>query len=113
MQLKRTSLAAIEITPNKVVDHVPVVRLEFAPGQPTGVHLHPMPVVGYVLEGEFIVEIAGLPARHYQTGEAIYEPANTRIERFDNASSTSPAVLIATYLASPDEDELIRFLPGE
>ena len=94
----------------KEVTNVPVVRLDFEPGQPTGLHRHPVPVIGYVLEGEFVVKIEGQAERHYSAGDSIYEPANITIERFDNASASEPASVIAHYLASDGEPELIKFL---
>lgn len=108
--LARTPLVTHAITPSQQVSSVPVTRLDFAPGQPTGRHLHPMPVIGYVLQGEFIVKVEGQPEHRYRTGESVYEPANVTIERFDNASNTERAVLIAHYLAGPGQTELIRFL---
>jgi quercetin dioxygenase-like cupin family protein len=110
--IRRTPLSANLLTPAKSVSSVPVTRIDFAPGQPTGRHLHPVPVIAYVLEGEFIVKIEGQPAHLYKTGETVFEPANTVIERYDNASLTKPAVLIATYLAGADDKELIKLVPA-
>jgi quercetin dioxygenase-like cupin family protein len=110
-ELKRTPILTAPIAPNKTVDHVQVTRLDFPPGQATGRHMHPIPVVGYVQSGTFIVQIEGQPEHSYTAGEVIYEPANTTIARYDNASSTEPAVLIAYYLAGPDDKVLIQLLP--
>jgi quercetin dioxygenase-like cupin family protein len=110
--LQRTPIAS-HTMPGVTVDHVPVVRLEFKAGQPTGRHLHPMPVVGYVLEGTFVVKVEGRPEQRVTAGQSILEPANVTIERFDNESTTKPAVLIAHYLAGPGQTELIRLLPAE
>jgi hypothetical protein len=45
----------------------------------------------------------------------IYEPADTIIDRFDNESSTEPAVLIAYYLAGAGAKDktLIKLLPPQ
>jgi quercetin dioxygenase-like cupin family protein len=110
-EIKRTPITTAELVPNKTVDHVQVTRLDFRPGQITGRHMHPVPVVGYVESGVFIVQVEGQPQRRYTAGEAIYEPANTPIERYDNESSTEPAVLIAYYLAGAEDKVLIKFLP--
>lgn len=110
--LQRTPIASHSLT-GVTVDHVPVVRLDFKPGQPTGRHTHPMPVVGYVLEGTFVVKVEGRPEQRFTAGQSILEPANVTIERFDNASTTKPAVLIAHYLAAPGQSELIHLLPTE
>jgi quercetin dioxygenase-like cupin family protein len=110
-EIKRTPITTAELAPSKTVDHVQVTRLDFLPGQITGRHMHPVPVVGYVESGVFIVQVEGQPQRRYTAGEAIYEPENTPIERYDNESSTEPAVLIAYYLAGAEDKVLIRFLP--
>ena len=111
--VKRTPIAKHNISPEKTVASVSVVRINYEPAQRTGRHIHPMPVVGYVLEGSFVVKIAGGGQVHYQAGQSIYEPADTIIEQFDNDSSTQPAVLIAHYLAGPGQTELVRILPDQ
>ena len=89
MDLKRTPLASHALDPAWPLVAVKTVRLEFEPGQETGLHFHPMPVMGYVAEGAFIVQVEDGEVRRYQTGEIVLEPANTRITRFDNASQTA------------------------
>jgi quercetin dioxygenase-like cupin family protein len=109
--LKRTPIAQHQVSPDKEVTSVSVVRIDYAPAQRTGRHIHPMPVIGYVLEGSFIVKVSGGAETHYTVGQSIYEPAGTVIERFDNESPAKPAVLIAHYLAGPGQTELVRILP--
>jgi quercetin dioxygenase-like cupin family protein len=111
--VKRTPIVKHNISPEKNVTSVSVVRIDYEPAQRTGRHIHPMPVMGYVLEGSFIVKIAGGEPKHYTVGQSIYEPADTIIEQFDNDSSTKPAVLIAHYLAGPGQNELVRILPDQ
>jgi quercetin dioxygenase-like cupin family protein len=72
-----------------------------------------MPVVGYVESGAFVVQVQGEPEHRYAAGDVIYEPPNTPIERYDNASSTEPAVLIASYLAGTEDNVLITMLPAQ
>ena len=90
-----------------------MVRIDYKPAQRTGRHIHPMPVIGYVLEGSFVVKISGGAETHYSAGQSIYEPADTLIERFDNDSATKSAVLIGHYLAGPGQTELVRILPDK
>ena len=111
--VKRTPIVKHNISPDKNVTSVSVVRIDYEPAQHTGRHIHPMPVVGYVLEGSFVVKIAGGEPIHYSAGQSIYEPADTIIEQFDNDSSTQPAVLIAHYLAGPGQTEPVRILPDQ
>lgn len=110
MDLKRIALASHPFDPAWPVAEVKVVRLEFQPGQATGLHFHPMPVLGYVAEGAFIVQQEGGPARRYEVGQSLLEPAHAKMLRFDNASQTQPAALIAAYLVRDEKDKLIEFL---
>jgi quercetin dioxygenase-like cupin family protein len=109
--IKRTPLASHVLAPAKTVSHAEVVRLDFLPGMITPHHEHPVPVIGYVEQGAFDVQIEGQAMHRYKTGDSVYEPANTRIAHFDNVSKTEPAVLIATYLAGKGDKTLITLLP--
>lgn len=108
MDLKRTPLASHALDWPLVA--VKTVRLEFEPGQKTGLHFHAMPVLGFVAEGAFIVQQEGGGERRYEQGEVVLEPAQVKMLRFDNASPTRPAVLIATYLVRDEGEKLIEFL---
>jgi quercetin dioxygenase-like cupin family protein len=110
MTITRIPLAAHTFDPARSLARLRVARLEFAPGQETGLHLHPMPVMGYVAEGAFIVQVDDGEVRRYRTGEIVLEPANIRITRFGNASNSEPAVLIAAYLGGEEQDPPIVFL---
>lgn len=93
------------------ITHVEVREIVFQPGQQTGRHLHPCPVVGYIAEGEAILQKEGdTEAQSLPCGSAFYEPANTVILRFDNASVTEPMKFIAYYLLNGEQD-LIQMLP--
>lgn len=89
---------------------VDVREISFEPGQKTGRHLHPCPVLGYVAEGAAILQIEGQPDQELRAGSAFYEPADTVIARFDNASSSERMRFIAYYLLEGNE-ALIEMLP--
>ncbi len=97
---------------NKNVTSVDVREIIFQPRQETGLHKHPAPVLGYIAEGEALVEIEGQPPRYLTAGSAFYEPADTVILRFDNASSTSTLKFICFYLLN-GKQELIEMLPSQ
>ena len=52
------------------------VVIEMAPGAETGWHLHPVPSVGYVLEGELEVHFKNGDIKHLATGESAAEAVN-------------------------------------
>jgi quercetin dioxygenase-like cupin family protein len=91
------------------VSTVDVRRMILAPGQRTGRHLHPCPVVGYIASGTAVYEIEGRPAELLPVGSAFYEPAETVIAEFGNASDIMPLTFIAIYLLH-GEQELITML---
>lgn len=51
--------------------------VEIAPGGQVGRHMHPVPVMVYILEGELTVETDGQQARTYKAGQAAIEVVNT------------------------------------
>lgn len=48
-----------------------------APGQSTGWHAHPVPLFGYVLEGELTVDYGEDGTRVYKTGDSLIEAFGT------------------------------------
>ena len=94
----------------RTVTSVDVREITFAPGQQTGRHKHPCPVVGFVAEGAAILEVEGETPQQLPAGSSFYEPAERVILRFDNASSSAPMKFIAHYLLN-GKQELIEMLP--
>jgi quercetin dioxygenase-like cupin family protein len=97
---------------NKTITSVDVREIVFEPGQETGLHKHPCPVFGYIAEGEAMLEIKGQLPQKLPTGSAFYEPAETAILRFDNASLKNKMRFIALYLLE-GQQELIEMLSHE
>jgi quercetin dioxygenase-like cupin family protein len=52
------------------------VEITLQPGQQTGWHLHPVPLFGYVLEGELTVDYGAKGKRTYRKGDALAEAIN-------------------------------------
>jgi quercetin dioxygenase-like cupin family protein len=94
----------------KRVGKVEIKEIVFQPGQKTGLHFHPCPVVGYIAEGTVAFQIEGGEEKTLRAGDAFFEPPNAKILRFDNASSSKGMKFIAFYLLDAGEDELIRML---
>ncbi|MDW5267025.1 MULTISPECIES: cupin domain-containing protein [Acidobacteriaceae] len=98
---------------SRTVTQVEVREIVFAPGQRTGRHSHPCPVVGYIAEGTAVFQREDeAEARTLDTGSAFHEPADAVITRFDNASASHPMKFVAYYLLNGDQ-ELIHMLPQE
>lgn len=92
------------------VERVKMLRVELAPGQAAGRHLHPCAVVGLVLTGSIRFQAAGEPETMLTPGQAFHEPPGIEIPHFDTASATEPAAFLACYLLAPGEDRLIEML---
>ena len=108
--MQRVSVLEAPLSGKPNVETVKGARIAYAPGQPTGLHVHPIPVVGVVTAGSFVFEPSGQPARTLHTGDAFFEPANTPILRFDNASTTERAEITAFYLIDAPDRPLIKML---
>jgi quercetin dioxygenase-like cupin family protein len=95
---------------NKAVTEVQIKEITLQPSQEAGLHLHPCPVTGYIAEGEIRFQVKGKQVKILHAGDAFYEPAETEIIHFDNASDFRPAKFIAFYLLNGRQD-LIQMLP--
>jgi quercetin dioxygenase-like cupin family protein len=94
----------------KKVGKVEIKEIVFQPGQRTGLHFHPCPVVGYIAEGTVAFQIEGGEEKTLRAGDAFFEPPNVKILRFDNGSDSKGTRFIAFYLLDASDDELIRML---
>ena len=106
--IERKPLLTASVQGGKRVARVEIKQIELRAHQPTSRHLHPCPVVGYIVSGDVTFQIAGQPPEHLHTGDAFYEPANTVIQRFD--AGDKGATFIVNYLLGQDDAELIRML---
>jgi Cupin domain len=98
---------------NPAIGLIRGARIQFAPGQPTGRHRHPISVVGVVTAGSFIFSKEGEAEKIIKTGESFFEPAGVTIDRFDNASASESAEIMAFYLTDSKDRPLIEMLIGK
>lgn len=85
------------------VKTVEIQEITFPAGQIAPKHLHPCPVVGYIKSGSVLFQIEGQDAVILNEGDSFYEPRNTNILHFDNASKDRPMTFIAFYLKEDKE----------
>jgi quercetin dioxygenase-like cupin family protein len=78
----RAKLTALEIT--------------LEPGQQTGWHTHPVPLFGYILEGELTVDYGPKGQRVYRKGDGLAE-AMTEAHNGRNLGQT-PVTILAVFL---------------
>lgn len=82
--VKSTTVLQSSITPSGRPLEFPLFRnqfsaslVEIAPGGQVGRHMHPVPVLVYILQGELTVEADGQQPRTYKAGEAAVEVVDT------------------------------------
>jgi len=71
-------------------------RAEFQPGGAAPRHTHPGEEFGYVLEGDFVLEIDGQPPKALKPGDSFFIPAGA-VHAAKNPGKTGSAVL-STYI---------------
>ena len=108
--IKRTDLLTARLSADPSIQRVEIKRVDLEPGQATGLHRHPCPVVGYIVAGTIRFQIEGESARELHMGDAFFEPQHSVIAHFDNSSISAPASFIAFYLLGTGESRLIDMI---
>ncbi len=84
---------------------VSALLVELAPGGETGLHRHPMPVVGYIVSGEVTVSAQGLPDRVFKAGDAFVE---TNVWHNGRNLGKEPVKILAIYLGSDGQPRVVK-----
>ena len=80
---------------------VRVLTAGFKPGDKTVFHTHRFPVIVYVLDGAFTLELEGRAPITVKAGEAMVEPPNVKMTGY-NRSATEPLRVLIVYTSDPD-----------
>jgi len=81
--ISRTVVLDVRLPAPLPVDRIEIRRITIPPGLAAGLHVHNGPVVGSILTGSATYQIEGEAERVLRPGDVFYEPAGTRIARFD------------------------------
>ena len=78
---------------------VSVVEVTLEPGQAGKPHRHPGPVIGYVLEGEYLWAIDDQPAKRLKAGDTFYEPTGClhRVSKNPAAKGNTRVLAVVLY----------------
>lgn len=106
----RTDLMTVHLHDKQCLSKVEIKKIVITQNEKADYHLHPCPVMGYVVSGTLLFQIEGQSPYLIKAGETFYEPKNQPILHFDNASDSAPLIFVAYYLLEGDED-LITLLP--
>lgn len=111
--LKATMILQASTTPAGQPIQFPLFRnqftanlVEIAPGGQVGRHMHPVPVLVYIMEGELTVEADGQPARTYKAGQAAVEVVNTWHNGLNRGSV--PVKLLVVYAGEEGKPTTVR-----
>jgi quercetin dioxygenase-like cupin family protein len=75
---------------------VTAVEITLQPGQQTGWHTHPVPLFGYILEGELTVDYGPKGQRIYRVGEGLVDAMATAHNGRNTGSG--PVRILAVYI---------------
>lgn len=79
---------------------VSILTATLKPGDKTPFHTHRFPVITYVLEGAFTLEMEGRPPVVIRAGESMVEPANVKMTGY-NRSTTENMRVVIVYVSDP------------
>lgn len=71
-----TNIGQPIVYPRRGTPEVTTMIVTIPPGGATVLHKHPVPIVGYILEGELEVRAAGGKVNRYKAGDAFVEALN-------------------------------------
>ena len=88
---------------------ITAVEITLEPGQQTGWHQHPVPLFGYILEGELTVDYGPFGKRTYRQGEGLAEAMNEA----HNGRNTGAGVLkiLAVFIGAEGVPDTTRASP--
>lgn len=111
--VRSTLILQASTTPSGQPLEFPVFRnqfttslVEIAPGGQVGRHMHPVPVMVYILEGELTVETDGQQPRTYKAGQAALEVVNTWHNGLNRGSA--PLKFLAVFAGEEGKPVTIR-----
>jgi quercetin dioxygenase-like cupin family protein len=93
LQTTRTNIGQPIAYPRRGTPEIATMIVTIPPGGSTVLHRHPVPVVGYILEGELEVRAAGGKVNRYKAGDALVEALN-RAHRGTNIGTTPVRILV-------------------
>jgi quercetin dioxygenase-like cupin family protein len=105
--VSRTTVMTARLNPPMAADHVEVRRITLQPNTVAGAHVHNGPVVGNIVDGSVIFQIAGEPASVLNPGDVFFEPKDARIEHFD--AQADGAVFLAYFVLEPGKHPELVF----
>ncbi|SFJ90578.1 cupin domain-containing protein [Pseudovibrio ascidiaceicola] len=80
--------------------------ITLAPGEAVKEHMHPIPLYGYILDGELTITYEKEAPLTFKKGEAFIEAVNTW--HFGKNTGTVPTRILAVFMGAKDLPNVIR-----
>src|SRR6202023_1563863 len=95
--------------PSGAPARITAVEITLQPGQQTGWHIHPVPLFGYILEGELTVDYGAQGRRTFVKGDGLAEAMNTA----HNGRNTGqgPLRILAVFVGMEGEPNTVAASP--
>lgn len=93
--------------PNVPGKSITTALVTYPPDAFTPAHRHPGSVMAFVVSGTLRSQLNGGPIDTFRAGEAWFEPPGTLHSFAENASTTEPASLLATFVADDNCGPLV------
>jgi quercetin dioxygenase-like cupin family protein len=85
------------------------VEITLQPGEQTGWHTHPVPVFGYILDGELTIDYGAKGQRTFVKGEALAEAMD---EAHDGRNTgRNPVTILAVFIGMEGEQDSAPAVP--
>lgn len=109
LQATATNVGQPIVYPRRGVPEITTMIVEIPPGGSTVLHKHPVPVVGYILEGELEVRADGGAVNRYKAGDALVEALN-RAHRGTNIGA-GPCRILVTVIGVKGQSYAVPVTP--
>jgi len=96
-----TNIGQEIVYPSQGKPEITTMIIEIAPGGSTPLHQHPVPLVGYILQGQLEVRAEGGTVNRYQPGDAFVEALNHAHQGFN--VGPDPVRILATVIGIAGE----------
>ena len=95
--------------PSGAPARITAVEITLRPGQQTGWHSHPVPLFGYILEGELTVDYGAKGQRTYRKGDGFAEAMN-EAHNGRNMGQV-PVNILAVFIGAEGVPDTVRASP--
>lgn len=84
-----------------------MVMLDYPPGLAAPRHHHPVPAMGYIIEGDVISQWEGGEIETYTTGDTFIDHGEKLHVRSENASKDKPLRFVMSYVIKIGEPNVV------